>query len=388
MGTTPITPANWNQAPYNRVSFQQVQQLFPTARLSRGATPPTLLRGQASPAELRDISYTGMDRQTHTVEHFVRHSYTDAFLVLKNGSIVLEQYFNDMAPHSHHLLNSVSKSFVGMLAGILVAEGYLDPERSIASYVPELQHSALAKSSVQDALNMTAAVRFGEDYDQHADDFWQEAAVVGWRPNLVSANTPASLLDYAASLTETEQADGEHFHYRTVLTNVVGMVLQRVAERPLQSVLQERLWQRLGAEQDASVVVDQLGFPYMGAGMSACARDLARFGELLRNDGYYNDQQIVPAAWVQQTRAGSDGLRHLFAHSDYARMIRGGHYCNQTWADAAAGVLLCVGIHGQTIHTNQRTGVVIVKLSSHPQPADLTLYGETWRALNALTEAL
>ena len=235
---------------------------------------------------------------------------------------------------------------------------------------------------------MTAAVRYGEDYDNAGDDFWHEAAVVGWRPQLVTSSSPRSLVDYAASLNVREHEDGEHFHYRTVLTNVVGMVVERAAGQPLQTLLQERLWQPMGPEQDATVVVDPMGFPYMGAGMSACARDLARFGELLRNDGFYNGQQIVPAAWVQQTRSGSDQLRHLFAHSDYARMIQGGHYHNQTWGDAAAGILLCVGIHGQTIHVNQNTGVVIVKLSSHPYPSDLGLFGETWRALATLSEAL
>ena len=387
MGTASITPANWNKAPFNRVSFQQVQQLFPTARLSRGVAPPTSLSFQASPAGLCDISYTGVDRQTHTLEHFAHHTYTDAFLVLKNGSIVFEQYFNGMAPHSHHLLNSVSKSFLGMLAGIVIHDGLLDPERTVASYLPELGDSALAQSRVQDALDMSAAVRYSENYDNAGDDFWHEAAVVGWRPQLVTPSSPRSLMDYAASLNVREHEDGEHFHYRTVLTNVVGMVVERAAGRPLQTLLQDRLWQPMGPEQDATVVVDPTGFPYMGAGMSACARDLARFGELLRNDGLYNNQQIVPAAWVQQTRSGSDQLRHLFAHSDYARMIDGGHYHNQTWGDAAAGILLCVGIHGQTIHVNQNTGVVIVKLSSHPYPSDLGLFGETWRALSVLTEA-
>ena len=107
----------------------------------------------------------------------------------------------------------------------------------------------------------------------------------------------------------------------------------------------------IGPEQDANVVVDGAGFPYMGAGMSACARDLARFGELLRNDGFYNGQQIVPADWVQQTRAGSDHLRHLFAHSDYARMIKGGHYHNQTWGNAPAGILMCG--YSRADHTRQ-----------------------------------
>jgi CubicO group peptidase (beta-lactamase class C family) len=199
-----------------------------------------------------------------------------------------------MAPHSHHLLNSVSKSFLGMLAGIVIHDGLLDPERTVASYLPELGDSALAQSRVQDALDMSAAVRYSEDYDNAGDDFWHEAAVVGWRPQLVTPSSPRSLMDYAASLNVREHEDGEHFHYRTVLTNVVGMVVERAAGQPLQTLLQDRLWQPMGPEQDATVVVDPTGFPYMGAGMSACARDLARFGELLRNDGFYNGQQIVP----------------------------------------------------------------------------------------------
>ena len=125
----------------------------------------------ATPADLSQMPYTGMDRQTHTLEHFIASTYTDGFLVLKDGNVVCEQYFNNMAPHSLHLLNSVSKSFVGMLAGILVVEGVLDPQQSVASYVPELQHGALTNCCVQDALDMTAAVRYGEDYDQADDDF-------------------------------------------------------------------------------------------------------------------------------------------------------------------------------------------------------------------------
>ena len=68
-----------------------------------------------------------------------------------------------------------------MLAGIVIHDGLLDPERTVASYLPELSDSALAQSRVQDALDMTAAVRYGEDYDNAGDDFWHEAAVVGWR---------------------------------------------------------------------------------------------------------------------------------------------------------------------------------------------------------------
>ena len=103
----------------------------------------------------------------------------------------------------------------------------------------------------------------------------------------------------------------------------------------------------MGCEHDANVVVDATGLPYMGAGMSACARDLARFGELLRNDGFYNDMQIVPASWVRDTRLGNDQVRQLFATSEYRSLLPNGHYRNQVWADPTAQEIMCIGIHGR-----------------------------------------
>ena len=118
--------------------------------------------------------------------------------------------------------------------------------------------------------------------------------------------------------------------------------------------------------------------------MSACARDLARFGELLRNDGFYNDMQIVPASWVRDTRLGNDQVRQLFATSEYRSLLPNGHYRNQVWADPTAQEIMCIGIHGQSIYVNRAKALVCVKLSSHPYPADLPLYGTTYRALRAL----
>ena len=146
--------------------------------------------------------------------------------------------------------------------------------------------------------------------------------------------------------------------------------------------------QKLGPEQDAAIVVDRIGFPYVGAGMNACARDLARFGQMLLQDGEFNGRQVVPAAWVRNTRNGSDELRRLFAETDYAEAVTGGHYTNQFWANGSQQTTRCVGIHGQTIYVNQRTGVVIVKLSTHPEPTDPELFGDTALALNALSDAL
>ena len=374
--------ANWNQPPHNRHSFQHMSALFATQTIQRSTK--SAMAFEYALEDTSQLTYPVSKGATEPLQHFLDSTFTDAFLVLKEGVIVTEEYRNNMQDNTQHLLNSVSKSFVGMLAGIAVEDGLLDTSKYVSAYLPELANSAFSETTVQRALDMTAAVAYSEDYDKPKDDFWHEAAVVGWRPDLQSDSSPRSLIDYCKERSQTEQREGERFHYRTVLTNLCTAVIERATKTPFCEFFAQRLWQPLGPEQDANVVVDPTGLPYMGAGMSACARDLARFGEMLRNDGFYNDQQILPASWVRDTRLGNDELRELFAASDYHGLLPNGHYTNQVWADRESDEIMCIGIHGQTIYIHRSKQLVCVKLSSHPYPTDLGLWGATYRALRAL----
>jgi CubicO group peptidase (beta-lactamase class C family) len=186
-----------------------------------------------------------------------------------------------------------------------------------------------------------------------------------------------------------EQVDGEKFHYRTVLTNVLGMVLERAGGKALPVLLQTELWARLRPEQDASIVVDGTGFPYVGAGMSACARDLARFGQLIVQQGVIDGEQIVPSAWIDDTRYADAHAKENFAASEYGETLPGGHYRNKFWVmDSERGILLAIGIHGQTILMNMSTGVVIVKLSSQPESVAMEMFQDTFAAMGVISETV
>jgi CubicO group peptidase (beta-lactamase class C family) len=304
----------------------------------------------------------------------LEESYIDAFLVAHGGRLVTEDYFNHMTQDTHHLLNSVTKSFVGMLAGIAVGEGLLDPEQLIAHYLPELDGSAWEGATVRHLLDMTTGVKYEEEYSDPETDFWKEAAVVGWSPALVDENTPASLFDYARSLRGQDQENGSKFYYRSVNTNVLGMILEKVMDVPLGDSLTDALWSNLHTWHDASIVVDPVGFPYVGAGMSACARDLVNFGLMMINDGMLCGQQIVPAAWVRDTIAGDASSKQCFKDGAYGEAMAGWHYRNQVWVkDSEGGVMLAIGIHGQGIYMDKRNNVVIVVLSSQPASLDLEM---------------
>jgi len=387
MRKDPITTANWGFPPFNHWGFQNVQSLFPTVRIRRGEGETSYLARDARPVD--SLLYQGVDGEQRSVRQMLDATYTDSFLVAKGGAILFEEYFDGMAADSHHLMNSVSKSFIGMLVGIVADEGALDIDQRVVEYVPELAGTAFHETTVRTALDMSAGVAFGEDYADPEADFWVETSVVGWRPALVTPDSPATLRDFASNLKATDQGEGDAFHYRTVLTNVLGMALESATQTSLPDLLQAKLWSRLGSEQDACIVVDCEGFPYVGAGMNACTRDLARFGQMVVQQGSLNGQQIVPAAWIDDTRFADARTQANFSASEYGEMFPGGHYRNQFWvSDAQRGVLVAIGIHGQTIHMNMSTDTVIVKFSSHPESAAMELFGETFAAMDAIAEAV
>lgn len=381
-----FTVDNWCYPPQNRQSFQRIQSLFPTARISRGFGPVTKFNHNLK--DILNITYIGSDGSKRRVKQMLDEGYTDALVVVKDNSILCEHYSNGMSADSVHLLNSVTKSFVGMLAGIFIAKGLMRETDLVTQHVPELGGTAFSESTIRHLLDMSAAPEYGEDYADPTADFWKEASVVGWRPALKTKESAQTLLAYARTLTESEQSNGEKYHYRTVFTNVLGMVLERAGSGSLQDQLQSRIWQKLGPERDAAIVVDSSGFPYVGAGMNACALDLARFGQMIIQQGQYNGEQIVPTDWIKDTRYADDQTKSNFAQSEYGALFPGGHYRNQVWVeDAEKGILVAIGIFGQIIYMNMQTQVVIVKLSTHPEPAGL-LFRDSFIAMRALSELL
>ena len=176
-----FTVDNWGYPPQNRQSFQHVQSLFPTARLRRGTGPITTFGSHSK--DILNMTYAGADGSQRTVQQMFDDSYTDAFIVVKDNAILCEHYANGMAADSFHLLNSVTKSFVGMLAGIHISKGLIQETDLVTQYLPELADTAFSESTIRHLLDMTAAPKYGEDYTDRSADFWVEAAVVGWRPH-------------------------------------------------------------------------------------------------------------------------------------------------------------------------------------------------------------
>ncbi len=376
--------ADWDRPPWNRWSFQHVRELLPTAEVWRGNGVPSLL--PQLPQDLGEIAFERADGRMTTLEKLLDDTYTDGFLVLHRGRILCERYFNGMTERTLHLSQSMAKSVTAAAAGCLVAQGALDPSLPVTHYLPELAATAYQGATLQQVLDMTSGVRFNEDYTDPFSDVGKVDVASGWKPAPAGAEDfPEHMWELILSLTTRERPHGQSFVYRSIETDVLAFVLERVSGRRLPQLVSELLWQPMGADESACFTLDRAGYALADGGLNATLRDYARFGALYLKEGIFNGRQIVPAAWIKATETGD----HALFGEPYTLTTPNGAYRNQFWIeDVARPAIMCRGVFGQLIYIDTLRDLVVVKLSSWPDFLNVEFGVDTLRMIHALAAEL
>ena len=362
----------WQDAPHSRWAFAHVSDFVPTA--SMGHRPRT---------------DSGVDRLEAVdgipgLRALLEDSWTDAFVVQRDGRTIAEYYRPGFAQDDRHLLMSVSKSLCGILVGTLVDDGLIDITQPMAVYVQELDGSAYGDATVQQVLDMTVAVDYDEYYRNPQSHVQAQDRIAGWRPR--RDTDPADTYEFLRGLRASGQ-HGRRFQYCSADTDALAWLVEAVTGERYADVLATRLWERLGCAQDATITVDAAGFAFANGGISCTAADLARVGRLMLGGGEIDGTRIVSEEWVRHTLAGGDPAvaRNLLVQREFPRVS----YRNQWWSTGNdRGNVYAVGIHGQYIWLDPATGTAIVKFSSAPDPVSAAgnaiharLFGEVCAAL-------
>ncbi len=376
---------SYMQFPQLRWSFSHWRELMPTVAVPRGPGPASALE-RAERSDLDAVSFLPMGRtQPMTWAESLQANYTDGIVVLHRGRIVYERYAGALEPSGQHIAHSVTKSFFGTIGAMLVAEGALDERALVSTYLPELRGSAFGDATVRQVLDMTTAQRFSEVYADPKAEIWDFARAAGILPWPAGYQGARSLYGFLP----TVQKQGEHgagFAYRSTNAEVLTWLIRRVTGRSAAQVLQERLFGRLGAEQDAYIQVDAHGNAVGAGGLNLGLRDLARFGEMMRRDGRWNGQQVVPASIVADIRRGGD--REKFKAGGYAT-LQGWSYRNQWWVSHDDhGAYMARGVHGQAVYIDPRAEMVIARFGSAPWASGVFLDPTTLPAFRAMAEHL
>jgi len=347
--------------PELRWAWSNIRQLVPTVNVWRGAGPASLL-----PRQEHDIGASAsvtMDGRPMTFARMLEETYADGIAVLHRGKLIYERYFGALKPHKPHIAMSVTKSFTGTLAGILVAEGKIDPQAPVTDYVPELRTSAFGDARVHEAMDMTTGLEYTEVYTDKNSGVFGLRRANGMAPIEPGYEGATNIFDFLC----TQKKQGEHgkaFAYKTVNSDVLAWVCRRASGMTLSDLLSERIWIPMGAEEDAHYHVDRIGTESGGGGLSTSLRDLARFGETIRNHGRFNGRQIVPSAVVEDIARGGDPAK--FKPAGYTT-LPGASYRNQWWVTHNAhGAYMARGVHGQGIYIDPKAEMVIARYASHP----------------------
>lgn len=266
-----------------------------------------------------------------------------SLLVLQDGRIVHESYHLGTGPEDRRISWSMAKSYLSALFGILVAEGAIGSlDDPVTDYAPGLAGGAYDGATIRNVLQMSSGVTFDEDYLDYHSDINRMGRVIA---------LGGTMDGFAAALTETFAEPGTDWQYVSIDTHVLGMVIRGATGRGVPELLSEKLLAPLGQERDAYYLTDGEGVAFVLGGLNLTTRDYARFGAMIEQDGLWQGQQVVPAAWIAESTAAS-------APTDPGEM----GYGYQWWIPVGAepGTFMGRGIYGQYLYIDQARDVVIV----------------------------
>lgn len=340
-GYPPGTRATWFFDEAVRVgSFSSLDRIFPHRVIAKAESPSPLPKSLVEPV----LRYRYQGRE-YTLDDYLSHQRTTGLLVIKDGQIVAERYQYNRTPSHRLLSNSMAKSIVSLAFGIALRERTIRSlDDKAADYVPELADSAYGQTTLRNLLRMSSGVRYTEDYSGKDDS-----------SRFARASAQTGLLSAIRLFNDREAPAGTRFHYATIETHVLGLVLHRATGREVAGYVGDKLWRPMGAESDATWIIGPDGHERFGGNFSATLRDWGRVGVLLANDGMRNGQAIIPGDYLVEA---TDKRRHPGA---FAPRGRGFGYGYQFWTmPGEARRFALLGVYGQAIYVDPQLRLVLV----------------------------
>lgn len=377
--------ANYFSFPKLRWSVCHLREFLPTEVVSRGIGAPSSLPYALDEA-IDELTFTPMNSdQPMTWRDSLAANYTDGMLIIHGGQIIYEHYIGCLDELGKHAAMSMTKSMTGLLAEILVAEGTLDDKALVETIIPELKSSAFGSATVREVMDMTTALDYSEDYADPTADIWIYSAAASPLPKPADYDGPEGYFEYLQTVRQSGD-HGEAFGYKTINTDALGWIVSRVTGKEVTELLSERIWQRIGAEQDAYMTVDGVGVPFAGGGLTAGLRDLGRVGLLMLNGGAVDGERLFPASVVDAIEGGGDKAK--FAKAGYTT-LEGGSYRGMWWVfHNDHGAYAARGVHGQTIYIDPTADMVIVRFASFPSAKNALIDPTSLPAYQAVADYL
>jgi CubicO group peptidase (beta-lactamase class C family) len=363
--------------PYNLYYFHHIDKLNIRQDWIRRSGPVFALREPSAPFS---ASYTYAS-QRHALDEYLSRNYVVGFIVLRDNQILLEKYFHGADRESRFLSNSVSKSFTSVLVGAAIAEGKIrSVDDPVVKYLPWLQDSGgFRNTTIKNLMEMASGVKFDEEYTN-------PDAEIGVYASALLHGEP-SFHDLARSI-KSKVKPGTKFEYQTINTQVLGMILEAATGKPLNKYAEEKLWSKIGPEDDAFYFRSRKqAQTCAGSSLNVRLRDYARFGLMAMYGGALGGQRVVPEAWIKASTQPQESFLQPQPNGPNDHQNFG--YGYQWWLlSDDDGSFAALGIYGQTIYVNPTRHVVIVQTAAWPEPDPDARWDETIKVMQTLAREI
>ena len=357
-------PGEPHDVKYRVGAYSHFDEIYPTHRI-KGATAPWTFK--RSPAEIR---YYYWGNRSSLADYLSRNPVT-GLLIARDDEILFEHYQYGRTDRDRLISQSMAKSITSMLIGIAIGEGAIQSVDDVAqNYVPGFQDTEYGKTPIRDLLHMSAGVEFGETKDNQRDlnRLWIDM-VLGLGPTKGTINS-------IAQFNRRIAAPGTKYYYASIEADVLGLVLHYAINKSASDYLQEKLWGPIGAEADATWVVDAQGFEVAHGFFNAVLRDYARLARLLAHDGAWDGRQIIPAQWMVDATTTRPSDEYLAPGKSMPTFGYGYLF----WLlPGARRQFALVGANGQRICVDPASKLIMVQTAVETDD-------EVWRLWSALVE--
>ncbi|EMY4795951.1 beta-lactamase family protein [Bacillus pacificus] len=366
--TTPsknnVTKKNWIDDPYLRWSYTHMKEFTLINEVKNN--PDHVFHFSTALQNLDDFAVERRFGNTTPLKKLLDDNKTDAFVVVHNGQLVYERYFNGYNESEPHGMASLAKVFTGAIIQSLAEENRIDLEKTADTYIKELKNTPFGKASLQQLLDMQVSVEYPTHGYEHPALENQDAQLYlasNILPRGKNYDGPMKIYDMLREAEETAPP-GSDFSYDNGSAETLAWVIRTITGKSLAENVSERIWSQIGMEENAYYVTDETKVEQASAGLNATARDMARFGQLLLNNGEYNGKQILPSSITEDIKNVQEGELAVGPGASIS-------YHNQWWIphneQSAFEVL---GSYGQTLYIDPKANMVIVHFSSNATPSN------------------
>jgi len=272
------TLTHWNSAVTD-------YKVFPQKVIAKSDNPYRYTKNINS--SLDNITVGHSNKQI-TLSKFIQSTDTTSFLIVKNDTIIYEKYANGYDENSVNTSFSMAKSVVSLLIGKAIEDGYIrSVTQPLSDYIAEFKDLAIGKTTIEDLLLMRSDIAYDEDkFLWFGDD-----TLTYWHTDLRNLALTHTTL--------TDEYNGK-FHYNNYHPLLLGIILERSTGMSVSQYFEREIWQKIGAEYDASWSVDsaESGFEKMESGINFCAVDFIKIGSMVLHSGFWRDTQVINSKWL------------------------------------------------------------------------------------------